>query len=361
MKGAEPARTAKREASARSQSPDWECTCPRNSVSSAHRKKTPPSGFSLNLPGLSRTARHLIGVSGGRDSVMLLHALVEAGFRRLVVCHLNHGLRGRAADADARFVASLAAKLGLEWESEKVNVAQLAKDTGQSLETTARHARYGFFARVARGRRCRTLFLAHHADDQVETFLFNLFRGSGLAGLGGMSPDSQRTVNGVRLRLLRPMLNVWREEIDEAIQSGGLKFREDESNRTTDFTRNRVRHELLPVLERVFGRDVRAAVWRTAAILRAEEEWLADLAGEEAGAHFDVPTLRKMPLAQQRRRILAWLRGSGVPDAGFDQVETVRSLLETGESRPAKVNLPGNWHARRRAKRLFLEPGKAKE
>ena len=312
----------------------------------------------LELGALSRTARYLVGVSGGRDSVALLHALLEAGFKRLVVCHLHHGLRGRAAAADARFVAALAKRLGLECESERVDVARLAKEAGQSIETTARNTRYAFFARVARKRRCRALFLAHHADDQVETLLLNLFRGTGRAGLGGMSPDSVRTVDGVRLRLLRPMLGVWREEIDAYIAAHALQFREDESNRALDFTRNRVRHALLPVLERVFGRDVRGAVWRTAVILRAEEEWLAALAHEELGEEMGVAPLRKMPLAQQRRRIQAWLKKSGVPEVGFEQVETVRSLLAPGQSAPAKVNLPGNWHARRRAGKLFLERGK---
>ena len=312
----------------------------------------------LELGGLSRSARYLVGVSGGRDSVALLHALLEAGFKRLIVCHLNHGLRGRAAAADARFVATLSKRLGLDCEAERGDVARLAKVAGQSLETAARNARYAFFARVARKRRCRALFLAHHADDQVETLLFNLFRGAGRAGLGGMRPDCERTVDGVRLRLLRPMLGVWREEIDVYLASHALKFREDESNRERDFTRNRVRHELLPVLERVFGRDVRGAVWRAGAILRAEEEWLAGLAGEEPGAELAVPALRKMPLAQQRRSLQAWLKKSGVPEVGFDQVETVRSLLATGPHAPAKVNLPGNWHARRRAGKLFLERGK---
>jgi len=311
----------------------------------------------LDLNALSRSARYLVGVSGGRDSVALLYALLEAGFRRLVVCHLNHGLRGRAAAADARFVSELAARLGLECESEKVDVAQLAKKTGQSIESAARAARYAFFARVARRRRCRSLFLGHHAGDQVETFLFNLFRGWGGGGLGGMSPDCERMVDGVRLRLLRPTLGVWREEMEAFLKARALRFREDASNQTTDFTRNRIRHELLPTLERVFGRDVRGAVWRTAVILRSEEEWLAELAGPETGAELDAPLLRRQPVAQQRRRILAWLRRNGVPEPGFDQVESVRSLLETGGV--AKVNLPGNWHARRRAKRLFLERGKA--
>lgn len=310
----------------------------------------------LKLDGVSCSTRYLVGVSGGRDSVALLHALLEAGFKRLIVCHLNHGLRGRAATGDAHFVQALAGKLGLECEMEKVDVTWLAVESGQSLETAAREARYAFFARVAKRRRCRTLFLGHHAGDQVETFLWNLFRGSGRAGLGGMSMEFIRKVDGVQLRLLRPLLGVWRKEIDIYLKNRGLRFREDESNQDTEFTRNRIRHELIPVLEQVFGRNVSGAVWRAATILREEEDWLAEIIGTEKEAELAVPVLREQPVAQQRRRILAWLRRNGVPELGFDQVEAVRSLL-TVEG-PAKINLPGNQHARRKSKRLFLEKGK---
>lgn len=320
------------------------------------------SELTLTLPGLSRGARYLIGVSGGRDSTALLHALTADGFDSLIVCHLNHGLRGAAGAGDARFVAALAKRLGLEAVIEKTDVAQMAAKRGQSIETAARAARYEFFARVARVRRCHSLFLAHHADDQVETFLFNLFRGAGRAGLGGISPDCERLVfpttgktrhcAGVRLRLLRPMLGVWRREIDGYIAAHGLRYREDASNLSLEHTRNRIRHDLLPVVETVFGRDVCPAVWRAAEILRAEDEWLEGLALAEPARELAVPELRSQPLAQQRRRILDWLRRQGVPNAGFEEVEAVRSLIH-GER--AKVNLPGNWHARRREKRLFLE------
>ncbi len=310
--------------------------------------------MNLDLPPLSRTARYLVAVSGGRDSVALLHALIEAGFTRLIVCHLDHGLRARASAADARFVASLARRLGLELETEKIDAAKVARETGESIETAARHARYAFFARVARRRRCRTLFLAHHAGDQVETVLFNLFRGSGRAGLGGMSADSERIEGGVRLRLLRPLLGVWREEIDAYLTQNGWTFREDASNESRQHTRNRIRHDLIPALEAVFGRDVRGAVWRVAAILRDEETWLSALMGPaQTGAELPTPVLKAQPAAWQRRQILAWLRQNGVPNAGFEEVESVRSLLEPGAV--AKVNLPGDRHARRRAKRLFLE------
>ncbi len=300
----------------------------------------------------AHTARALVAVSGGVDSVVLLHALLAVGMRKLIVCHFNHRLRGRASAADARFVQALAARLGLECETGAADVTALAKAEGRSLETAAREARYRFFAETARRRRCRTLFLAHHADDQVETFLFNLFRGAGRAGLGGMAPESLRSVAGTRLRLVRPLLGIWRSEIEAYAAARRLRHREDASNRSLIPTRNRIRHELLPLLERLFGRDVRGAVWRTAEITRAEEAWLAALAGEGEGETLSVVELRAQPVAQQRRRILAWLRSHGVPELGFAEVEAVRSLLE-GER--AKVNLPGGSHARRRAKQLFLE------
>src|SRR5882724_3813406 len=136
--------------------------------------------------------RYLIGVSGGRDSVALLHWLVNLGYRRLIVCHLNHQLRGRSSQADSRFVEKLVPTWNkniafqVDFEPASADVRALAKRKKTSIETAAREARYSFFARVAKRRRCHTIFLAHHADDLVETFLINLFRGAGATGLAGM-------------------------------------------------------------------------------------------------------------------------------------------------------------------------------
>jgi len=301
--------------------------------------------------GFSLEEHCLIGVSGGRDSVALLHQLHAAGFRKLIVCHLDHALRPESGK-DARFVEQLAAKWGVEFVLKRVGVAALAKRRKKSLETTAREARYEFFAQVAQERNCPRLFLAHHADDQVETLLFNLFRGAGAGGLAGMSPLSTRTVDGVALQISRPLLATWREEIDEYIAWHRLTFIEDASNTDRQFTRNRLRHEIVPALERAFGREIRRAIWRSAEILRAEDELLAELMGSTP-PEFHVPELAAEPVAMQRRRLHAWLRLQGVPQVGFAEVETVRALLA---GRSAKANLPGGWHARRRAKRLFLEP-----
>jgi tRNA(Ile)-lysidine synthase len=304
--------------------------------------------------GFSPGERCLIGVSGGRDSVVLLHQLHAAGFRDLIVCHLDHTLREESAE-DARFVARLAKKLRYPCVLDRVDIAARAKRRKRSLETEAREARYEFFARVAREHDCPRLFLAHHADDQVETFLFNLFRGSAASGLAGMSDLTDRVVAGVRLQISRPMLPLWRVEIDAYIAEHRLKFREDDSNTDRRFTRNRLRHEIIPALEQTFGREIRHAVWRTAEILRAEDELLDGLLGTASPPEqLSVSELQAAPLALQRRRLHAWLRSWGVPNIGFAEVEAVRALLQ---GRTAKTNLPAGWHARRRAGKLFLEPG----
>jgi tRNA(Ile)-lysidine synthetase-like protein len=144
--------------------------------------------------------------------VALLHLLVEAGFQKLVVCHLDHRLRGRASTEDAKFVRRLAEKLGLQCEIGRVDVRLRMKERCESLETAARHARHGFFAECAAKHRCRQVLLAHHSDDQAETVLWNLLRGS--HGLKGMREEQTISVGGTKLRLSRPLLGLRRAELD---------------------------------------------------------------------------------------------------------------------------------------------------
>ena len=304
-------------------------------------------------PEFSPDERCLIGVSGGRDSVVLLHQLLDIGFKELVVCHLDHGLRAESA-GDARFVADLAAKYGLESVIARQDVAARASLRRQSLETAGREARYGLFVQLARNRDCPRLFLAHHADDLVETFLFNLFRGAAAGGLTGMRPLTTRTFDGTPLHISRPLLSTWREEIDAYAAQHRLAFREDASNADLRHTRNRLRHEIIPAIERGLGREIRRAVWRAAEILRAEDELLASLAERTSvSAELITSEIKAQSVALQRRVIHAWLKSQGVPGLGYDDVESVRALLT---ERRAKANLSGGWHARRREKKLFLEP-----
>ena len=296
--------------------------------------------------------RYLIGVSGGRDSVALLDFLVVDGYKKLLVCHLNHQLRGRTSDADARFVEKLAKKYGIDLEHGSADVRKLATRQKISIETAARQARYEFFARVAKRKRCRTIFLAHQADDLVETFLINLFRGAGPTGLSAMREISERRVNDVGLTIGRPLLGIWRSQIDDYVRERRLKFREDASNRNLAPLRNRIRRRIIPYLEKNLGRNIRQTIWRAAMIAAEEESWIEDQLANASGVHLATEKLRELPVALQRREILKWLRSRRITNVGFDCVESVRSLLDHDV---AKVNLPQDRHARRRAGKIFIE------
>lgn len=249
-------------------------------------------------------SRLLVGVSGGPDSVALLHALVKLGYRPHV-CHLNHRWRGKASDADAKFVRVLAGQLGLPVTIGSRKVAH--------TEAAARQARQAFFERVAKKTGIRTLVLAHTADDQVETFLLRLLRGAGPTGLGAMWPERQIG----KLRVVRPLLDVSRAEVLKYLSAEGLKWREDASNADRRFLRNRIRHELLPLLERDYNPGIRKVLRRTAEILRAE-------AAQE-------------PVAWERRAIRRQLG-----NLGFRQVEEVRKRL----SHESQVRLSGQTAVR---------------
>jgi tRNA(Ile)-lysidine synthase len=295
-------------------------------------------------------------VSGGRDSVALLQWLRECGYRKLIVCHLEHGLRGTAGRADARFVAELAEQHELLCEIGMTDVRALAAREKLSIETAARIARYAFFAKVAGRRRCYTIFLAHHADDLVETFLINLFRGTGTAGLASLRETSSHRIGRIELTVVRPLLSVWRKQIDKYISARRIKFREDQTNKELGPLRNRVRHRAIPYLEKVFGRNIRQSIWRAAMITADENEWINALIDQEtpSGAELSVEKLRAQPVAVQRRVLQKWLRRHEVADVGYDLIERVRALVAPGPS-VAKTNLPGARHVRRRAKKIFIE------
>jgi tRNA(Ile)-lysidine synthase len=314
-----------------------------------------PSNISSRLRNdFPPDARYLIGISGGRDSVALLHWLIGLDYKRLIICHLNHQLRGPSSAADSRFVKKLAAKYQLDFELGSANVRAIAKKKKISIETAAREARYSFFAKAAKRRRCHMIFLAHHADDLVETFLLNLIRGAGLTGLAAMRNVSSRHIDGVDLMIVRPLLSVWRSDIDKYVRECHLRFREDATNKNLVPTRNRIRNRMIPYLEKILGRNLRQNIWRTAMIAAEEEKWIDTEVPDSTNAHFSVPRLRALPVALQRRAILKWLRAQNISDVGFDAIERVRSLAER-EASIAKVNLPRDRHVRRRSGKIFIE------
>ena len=303
------------------------------------------------LKDLALNRRYLIGVSGGRDSVALLHWLVSLGYRRLIVCHLDHRLRGRAGKMDARFVERLARKWNLEFEGGSAEIARLGLERRRSIETTGREERLAFFQQVGKRRRCQTIFLAHQADDQVETFLLRLLRGTGGRGLGGMRPKSRYQ----SLTIIRPLLGIWRSEIDEYVRQHRLKFREDATNVDLHPRRNRMRKLIIPFLEKQLGRKLPETIWRTATILAEEDDFLEKLIpfGLTKSEILPVRELRQLPPALQRRAIRDWLGAHDVSEVSFSVIEAVRRMLVSDS--PAKINLAANHHVRRRAGKIFLE------
>jgi len=280
--------------------------------------------------------RYLIGVSGGRDSVALLHALVDLGYKNLIVCHLNHHLRGRASTADARFVEKLAAKYDVDLALGSANVRALAARKKISIETAGREARYKFFAKVAKQKKCCAI------------------RGAGTAGLAAMREISMRRIDDVDLAMVRPLLGVWRRDIDHYVRQHRLKFREDASNQDLAPLRNRVRRRVIPYLEKNLARNIRQSLWRAAAIAAEEENWMEKQLRDGTDVDLSVEKLRRLPVALQRRQILKWLRAKDITRVGFDLVDSVRALVDHGAG-VARINLPQDRHVRRRAGKIFID------
>jgi len=300
----------------------------------------------------------LVAVSGGRDSVALLHWLVMQGRRGLIVCHLNHGLRGTASGQDAALVRRLAKRLDLPCEIEKVDVRSLAKSNRLSIETAAREARHEFLAAQATKHGTPHVFLAHHAEDQAETVLANLCRGTGLGGLAGMKSEQHMDLG---LILHRPILTWRRTEIDHYLMEHRLPFREDTSNQSPAHRRNRLRHEVLPLLAEIFDRDIAANIVRCAAIAAQDDAGLKHVTTdwlkqnpilEEDGGLIITPGLCAVHPAIQRRILRDWLATQDVTGIDHALVESVASMLLV--SGPAKINLPGARHLRRKARRLWV-------
>ena len=298
--------------------------------------------------------RYLAGISGGADSAALLHLLHRHGFRDIVVCHLDHGLRGRASAGDARFVEKLAESLGYRCESGKAEVRAIMKAGGASMETAAREARHGFFGECSRKHRCDRLLLAHHADDQAETILWNLLRGS--RGLTGMKGSQVLMLAGRPVECVRPLLGTRREELREWLAAERLTWREDASNAEPVAARNRLRNEALPLLSEIARRDVVESLRRAdegSAELREIERWaVAQAAAVDPQGRLHLPRLRTLPEAVQAACIYDFLRTSGVTDLSRELVTRCLGLIDP-TARPA-VNLPGGRVLRRRGGRLVV-------
>jgi tRNA(Ile)-lysidine synthase len=312
----------------------------------------------------------VVAVSGGPDSVALLRALLEAGCGPLTVAHVNHQLRGAESDADEAFVRELADRLGVAFRSTRVDTPKEA--TGDNLEATARRVRYAWLAEVAAEVGAEWVATGHTADDQAETVLHRLIRGTGLRGLRGIAPEQSWRAGGVsplfspesgnrgltppaRQVLLRPLLTLTRAELLEHLASLGQPYREDSSNADPRFTRNRIRRELLPLLKTfnpqvvdVLGRLARQADEATAFLTQPAGQGLRDAELPRAGGVlvFDTPKLIPLGgyLIGEAFRLVwereGWPLGEMTADHWHRLVDVTRGELTAAE-------FPGGVTARR--------------
>jgi tRNA(Ile)-lysidine synthase len=327
--------------------------------------------------------RLAVAVSGGADSVALLCLLLELRAELgivLSVAHVNHKLRGEEADEDERFVTKLAGQHGLELHACEAPVdgkqspgKSLGKSSGVSsgIEAAARELRCGFFRKLTREGRVTKIATAHTLDDQAETVLLRMFRGTGIRGLSGIHPrivfEDQGHAFG---ELVRPLLGFRRAALQEFLRERGQSWREDSSNRDIAFLRNRVRHRLLPIIGEEFGEAAIEHMGEVAEIARAEEDhWERmhpEIRGQSGGAaetrqaaSLWVGGLSEHPLAAQRRLVRAWLE-MNAPNLtiSFRLIEEALGLARGSSNRGSaskKLELPGGWNLRRRRQELFLE------
>jgi tRNA(Ile)-lysidine synthase len=305
----------------------------------------------------------LVGVSGGPDSVALLHLLVDRApglGLRLGIAHLHHGLR-EEADREEEFVRRMALELGLPFFSRRADVRAHQRRRRLSLEEAARQVRYAFFDEVATQQGFAKIALGHHADDSAETLLLNLLRGSGRLGLGGIPAVRDG-------RLIRPLIAARRADIEAFLSARGIATVADGSNAEAIHLRNRIRARLIPLLERDYQPQARTVLGRTALILRDEDAWLESVIGpifsdavSAAGSGWislHAPVLDRMHVAAARRvlrRAIRQVKGD-LRRLEFDHVERILALAQrAGDAGP--LHLPGRIRAWRRGTRIEISAG----
>lgn len=317
---------------------------------------------SLRQLGVHKQDRILVAVSGGADSTALLDALVrwkknEHLSSNLFAAHLNHLLRGAESGADETFVREITRQLQVPVFIAQEDVAACASSEKKNLEATARRLRYDFLLRIAEQCQAHIIVTAHTQDDQVETLLMRLLRGTGAAGLRGIQENRELTLS---LRLVRPMLEITKTEVLEHCERYQLSFRHDSSNESTEFTRNRIRHELVPLLQ-TFNPNFSGALVRTASQLSEDEAYLqieaARLVNELVKEQLlNFKPLLGLPVALRRRVLRLWLEQSrgDLRRIGTAHLIALDDLIMRGEG-GRYVELPGRWRVYRYRAQLNLQ------
>lgn len=257
----------------------------------------------------------MAGVSGGPDSVTLLHvlnSLKKEYSLNIVIAHLDHKFRGEESEADRKFCESLAKKYNLEIAWEAIDVPKIAKEKGISPEEAARFERYDFFKRASKKKGIEKIAVGHTRDDQAETVLMRIMRGAGMKGLGGISPVKEMP----GFKIIRPLIEVSRKDVESFVSEAGLKFRTDSSNEKSIYTRNKIRLELIPLLEKEFNSNIKEVLANMAENLQIENDFLARYARRKFKSVskikpgeilIDIKKFRKQPEAVRKRILRAGL------------------------------------------------------
>lgn len=303
---------------------------------------------------LPQGAGILVACSGGPDSLALLMILWRLRARyhlRVAAAHFEHGIRGAESQADAAFVKSFCQERGIPFRMGNGNVPSYAEENGLSLETAARKLRYAFLEKTRKALAMDFLAVAHHADDQAETVLMRIFRGTGTKGLAAMRPRS-----GSEGHIIRPLLGVSKQEIRAWCALMRLSPREDSTNQQADCTRNFLRLCTIPQLRREYNPELSRALCQLAEVAAAESDyigtqvdaiWKHPLVEQQESVTLAIEPFSKLPLALQRgvvRRFWQSLTGSE-RDLGFVQAESLRRLCLTGRT-GSRLELPGGWLTR---------------
>jgi len=269
----------------------------------------------------------VVAVSGGLDSMVLLDLLVSSELNiknRLIVAHFNHQLRGAESDADAVFVEESARSYDLPFELGCEDVFLKAQELAGGIEAVARELRHRFFVSLSNRLGCNTVALAHHLDDQVETFFIRLFRGAGSCGLAGMSVLSSSQLDP-EVRLVRPLLELRRVELEAYAQELGINHREDESNNDTRFLRNKIRHDLLPYISEHFNRSIHRQIIKTMGLVGDDSDCIDAIAIKWLSKENTV--FDELSVAVQRKVLQRQLFSKSV-ELSFDLVESLRTNID---------------------------------
>ena len=297
--------------------------------------------------GLIAGEKLLCAVSGGADSMCLLHLLVSEGYD-VAAAHFEHGIRGEEALRDAAFVESWCRGHGVPFRLGHADVPAYAAANGLGLEEAGRALRYAFLEQAADELGCGLIVTAHTRDDLAETLLFNLARGSGAAGLRGIPPR--------RGRIVRPMLGVSRAEIETYLGEKNVPHVEDSTNRSDDYARNLIRHHAVPALRQINPRFDEAAA-RAASLSARDDEYLCAEAQRFLAAHFDGESLPLAPLAALHPAVSSRVVRALLPGLSLQHTDRVLAFLTGTEY--ALLELPGAVLRRERG-RLYLAPAQAR-